>query len=78
VPEALDRRQQTLLQLSADLRIEARVRALGVPPLASGALGMKKDMMGRKEWAKPEVRRLGELKDVRAGTNPASANGSMS
>jgi hypothetical protein len=39
---------------------------------------MKKDNMGRKEWTKPEVKRLGELKDVRAGTNPASANGSMS
>jgi hypothetical protein len=39
---------------------------------------MKKEIMGRKEWTKPEVKRLGELKDVRAGTNPASANGSMS
>lgn len=49
-----------------------------VPPLALGALGMKKDNLGRKEWTKPAVKRLGELKDVRAGTNPASANGSMS
>ena len=31
-----------------------------------------------KVWTKPEVKRLGELKDVRAGVNPASANGSMS
>lgn len=31
-----------------------------------------------KVWTKPEVKRLGALKDVRAGTNPASANGAMS
>jgi hypothetical protein len=32
----------------------------------------------KKTWTKPEFKRLGELKDVRAGTNPAAANGSMS
>ena len=31
-----------------------------------------------KVWTKPEVKRLGELKDVRAGVNAASANGAMS
>lgn len=39
---------------------------------------MTKDMTTAKAWVKPKVERLGELKDVRAGTNPASANGGMS
>jgi hypothetical protein len=34
--------------------------------------------ISKQKWTKPELKRLGELKDVRAGTNPASANGSMS
>jgi len=32
----------------------------------------------QKAWKKPEIKRLGELKDVRAGTNTATSNGSMS
>jgi hypothetical protein len=34
--------------------------------------------VSKRKWTKPEFKRLGELKDVRAGTNPAAANGSMS
>jgi hypothetical protein len=34
--------------------------------------------VSKQKWTKPELKRLGELKDVRAGTNPAAANGSMS
>ena len=39
---------------------------------------MTQDMTKAKTWVKPKVERLGELKDVRAGTSPASANGGMS
>jgi len=39
---------------------------------------MKKETLQPKVWTKPEIRKLGELKDVRAGTNPSAANGSMS
>jgi hypothetical protein len=39
---------------------------------------MTKDMTKAKTWVKPKVERLGELKDVRAGTNTATSNGSMS
>ena len=31
----------------------------------------------QKAWKKPELKRLGELRDVRAGTNTATSNGSM-
>ena len=34
--------------------------------------------VSKQEWTKPELKRLGELKDVRAGTNTAAANGAMS
>jgi hypothetical protein len=40
-------------------------------------LGVTKKVLKQK-WTKPELKRLGELKDVRAGTNPAAANGAMS
>ena len=39
---------------------------------------MRKQPTTAKVWTKPEIKRLGELKDVRAGTNPSSANGGMS
>jgi len=32
----------------------------------------------QKAWKKPEIKRLGELKDIRAGTNTATSNGGMS
>lgn len=34
--------------------------------------------VSKQKWTKPELKRLGELKDVQAGINPAAANGSMS
>lgn len=39
---------------------------------------MTKVTKQRKAWIKPELKRLGEIKDVRAGTNISTANGSMS
>jgi hypothetical protein len=31
---------------------------------------MKKETMSRKEWTKPEIRRLGEIKDVAGQETP--------
>jgi hypothetical protein len=39
---------------------------------------MRKQPIVAKAWTKPEIKRLGELKDVSAGTNVSTSNGSMS
>ena len=39
---------------------------------------MTKDRKKTRTWVKPQVTRLGELKDVRAGANPSTGNGTMS
>jgi hypothetical protein len=37
-------------------------------------LGMKNESVGPKKWTKPEIRRLGEIKDV-AGAQGAGPQG---
>jgi hypothetical protein len=38
-------------------------------------LGMKKETVGPNRWTKPEIRRLGEIKDVAGAQTPVAQAG---
>lgn len=41
-------------------------------------LSMRKEALQPKVWTKPQLKRLGEIKNVRQGSSPSTANGGMS
>lgn len=64
----------TALQLKGELSIRTSGQGTRLPGTVVRELSMRKDIMTRQEWIKPQLKRLGEIKDV-AGAQGTGSQG---
>ena len=58
------------LQLKGELIIKTSGQGTRMPGTVVRELSMRKDTMKRREWIKPKLTRLGEIRDVAGNQTP--------